>query len=116
MQPKLPNIEVSRFNGNIRDFVEFKNLLENLIHTNEAITNVQKLYYLKRFLSNKAAELIKDFSMIKAAYSEAWKALCERYDNKRQIIRTYLSDLFALQKLKSEIGMRKNCSIKWAEF
>lgn len=68
---------------------------------------MQKLYYLKKSVSEEAAELIRGFSLTEAAYSKAWKVLCEWYDSKRQIIHTYLNDLFELQRLKHESGLRK---------
>lgn len=39
-------------------------------------------------------------------YLEAWKRLTERYDNKRIIVNTHLSDLFSPQKRKCEIQFR----------
>lgn len=108
MQPKLPNIEVPGLNGNIiRDLMEFKNLFKNLIHTNETVRNVQKAVLFEEMFNLQAVQLMKDFSVTEVPYSEAWKVLCERYNNEFQIIRTYLSDLFALQKLKSEIDVKK---------
>lgn len=81
-------------------------MFENLVHHNEEISGVQKLYYLKKVLTGVAAEYPEDLSISEQSYQEAWKNLCNWYENKRAIIREYLGDLFALPKLKSENGLR----------
>lgn len=103
---KLPKNDLPKFYGNYRNVIEFRNLFENLVHNNFALSNVQKLYLLKTSLVNKAAEIIKDFPISEAAYIEAWTTFTNRYDNKRKIITALLTDFFSLQKIKSEKEIR----------
>ena len=104
---RLPKIEAPTFSGDIRDWNDFQNLYKNLVHENPAFSNVQRLYYLKNAMKNDASNLIKDFAITDANYTEAWNTLTIRYGNKRAVIKAHFRDLFALSKIKHEREIRK---------
>lgn len=79
-------------------------MFKNLVLDCKELSKVQKLYYLKNALIGKASELLADTAISETAYQEAWMNLCERYHNKRAIIRACLSDFFEIQKLKKNQG------------
>ena len=85
VQPKLKDIEVPKFRGDVMKFQNFKALFENLIHNREDLSNVQKLHYLKEALSGDALEIIINFELCDSAYPEAWKCLLDRFDGKKII-------------------------------
>jgi hypothetical protein len=68
---KMQRIEIPKFNGDIRNFMDFKMLFKNLVHENPEYSNVQKLFYLKSSLIDKAQELIKDFGISESSFVEA---------------------------------------------
>lgn len=101
-QPKLERIVVPSFDGNILNFRNFKGLFENLVHNNEDLSNVQKLYYLKQALVGDAKDFVRDFKLDDRAYSEAWAHLLSRFDNKRAVVKTLFRDLYNLEPIKAE--------------
>lgn len=56
----------------ILNFRNFKVLFENLVHKNEKLTNVQKLYYFKQVLIRTAKDMVRDFVLEDNAYEEGW--------------------------------------------
>lgn len=40
----LKVIDILKFNSDIRKFIEFRGLFENMMHSNSSLSNVQKLY------------------------------------------------------------------------
>src|SRR6266576_5779756 len=106
-QAKLPKIEIPKFSGDHRAFLDFKQLFDNIIVQNESLNSVQRLYYLKQALEGEPAPLIANFKLNESPFPEAWKTIVTRYENKRYIINAHLRDLFATQRIKSDKGIRK---------
>lgn len=104
---KLKPIEPPKFDGDPRKFLEFKELFTCMIHENENLPTVRKMYYLKEAVIGEAAVLLRDFGVSESAYNQAWARLTEWYENKRAIIRTYFRDLFAVKKIKDKHGIRQ---------
>ncbi len=101
-QPKLEKIAVPTFDGDILNFQNFKGLFENLVHNNEELSNVQKLYYLKQALIGETKNFIRDFKLDDRSYSEAWSHLLSRFDNKRAVVKTLFRNLYNLEPIKSD--------------
>lgn len=72
---RLKPLEVPKFVGNPRRFIEFKELFENLIHNNGELANVQKMHRLKEALNGDAAETARAFRLQERAYPKAWAYL-----------------------------------------
>ncbi len=104
--PRLPKISIPDFSGDIREFQNWKNLFVNLVHDNPDISTIQKLYYLKSVLKGDASALIRDLELSERSYAETWKHILDRFENRRVVIRTYFSDLLAIQPIKSEHEIR----------
>lgn len=64
------------------------------IHTSNALSNVQKYYYLKVSLSDNAAQVIASLDFSADNYSVAWGLLCDRYNNTRLLIQNHLKVIF----------------------
>jgi len=99
---KLQKIAVPKFNGNHRKWLDFKGLFNNLVHDNPDLKPVQKLYYLKGVMVDRAGEMIQHFPILDANYIEAWNTLCTRFDNQRGLIKKLFHDLYSIKKIKSE--------------
>src|SRR6266576_2340911 len=52
-QAKLPKIEIPKFSGDHRAFLDFKQLFDNIIVQNESLNSVQCLYYLNQALEGE---------------------------------------------------------------
>lgn len=105
-QPKLEKIAVLSFDGNILNFQNFKGLFENLVHNNDELSNVQKLYYLKQALIGEVKDFIRDFKLNDKAYSEAWSHFIVRFENKRAVFKMLFRSLYNLEPIKNENQIR----------
>jgi hypothetical protein len=105
---KLPQIQISKFDGAYFRWLEFRDTFENLIHKNDRIKPIHKFHYLISYLEGDAARIISNLEVSSDNYAEAWKLLGDRYDNKRLLINHHLSSLFKIeaQTRESERSLR----------
>lgn len=99
---KLPQIQVSKFDGSYFRWLEFRDTFLSLVHKNDRIADIHKFHYLLSYLEGDAARIISNLEVSSSNYKEAWKLLCERYDNKRILINHHLDSLFNVQTLTRE--------------
>ena len=57
--PRLPRIDLPKFDGTFSDWLSFRDLFTSLILSNENISAVEKLQYLKSSLVGSASQLLK---------------------------------------------------------
>lgn len=57
---------------------------------------------MKSYLKREAEFLIRNLSTTDKNFDRAWKTLTDYFKNKRLLVRSYISQFTALQKLKSE--------------
>lgn len=99
---KLPQIQIAKFDGAYFRWLEFRDTFENLIHNNERISSINKFHYLNSYLQGEAARIISNLEVSNSNYEEAWKLLCNRYNNKRILINHHLSSLLNIKHLPRE--------------
>lgn len=99
---RLPRIEVPKFNGDMNNWQEFRELFSTMIHENKKISDVQKIQYLKTHVIDSAAEVIKHFQVNANNYLTAWTLLNKRYNNKKLLINNNLKRLFSQRYIKEE--------------
>lgn len=98
----LPQIQLQTFDGNLDDWLSFRDLYISLIHTRTDLPDVEKLYYLKASLLGEAKALIDPISITAANYTIAWEALIKRYDSSKLLKRRQVNSLFTLPRLTDE--------------
>ncbi|XP_046145806.1 uncharacterized protein LOC123989172 [Osmia bicornis bicornis] len=91
---KLPRIELPKFSGDYTEWENFRDLFHALVGSNESLSDVQKLHYLKASLTGAASLLLKNVSTSAANYEAAWRLLTDRYANERALINAHLKMLF----------------------
>ena len=94
---KLPQIQISKFDGAYFRWLEFRDTFESLIHKNERISPIHKFHYLISYLEGDAARIISNLEVSAANYKDAWKLLGDRYNNKRLLVNHHLNSLFSIQ-------------------
>lgn len=99
---KLPQIQISKFDGTYFRWLEFHDTFESLIHNNSHISPVHKFHYLVSYLEGEAARIISNLEISASNYKEAWQLLCARYNNKRLLTNHHLNSLFNIQPLSRE--------------
>ncbi|XP_059047190.1 uncharacterized protein LOC131842634 [Achroia grisella] len=75
---KLPQIQISKYDGSYLRWLEFRDSYESLIHNNSRISPIHKFHYLTSYLEGDAARIISNLEVSSANYSEAWKIICDR--------------------------------------
>ncbi|XP_039763051.1 uncharacterized protein LOC120635903 [Pararge aegeria] len=99
---KLPLIQVPRFDGSASRWMQFKEMFSSLINENSNILPIYKFHYLVSYLEGDAARVVSNLEVCALNYNKAWSLLCERYDNKRQLINSHLNALFNIEPLARE--------------
>lgn len=99
---RLPTINLPTFDGEFTLWREFYDAFNAIIHTNQDITDVQKLTYLKATLKGEPAGLLRSFETTNQNYDIAWTLLQKRYDNKRRIINNHVQALLDISQMSRE--------------
>lgn len=97
---KLPEINIPPFLGEISEFPAFFEMFDTLIAQNAALSNVQKLIYLKSYLKQEPLNLINNLALISDNFEVAVNILKQRYENKFLIINSHLKNLIELPSLQ----------------
>ncbi|XP_054720795.1 uncharacterized protein LOC129230420 [Uloborus diversus] len=95
---RLPEISLPKFNGKYEEWFLFKEQFNSIINSNSSLSDSQKLYYLKSSLIGRA----KEIETIDDTYQSLWKALTERFENKRLIVNSHIQELLNIQKITHE--------------
>lgn len=108
-QLKLPSIKLPTFNGNYTEWIEFRDAFNSMIHDNNAISNIDKFYYLRSSLGGEASKVIESLKPSNANYDVAWQLLLERFENTRLIIYNHIAAIFDQRPVREEshIDLRK---------
>jgi len=98
----LPRIKLPSFSGDYPSWRPFYDLFASLIRDNPALTNVEKMHYLKTCVNGEAAQLVSNLSISGDNFSIAWNLLVLRYENKRFLIAAQLDRITNLKPLKTK--------------
>ena len=101
---RLPRIAVPPFSDDRREWKSFKDLFRSIIHQDESLINVEKLYYLKTLVRREGKRALDSLATTDGNYATAWAALEARYDNARLLVPDHISALLRIPRLKGESG------------
>ncbi|KAI5639503.1 hypothetical protein NE865_08003 [Phthorimaea operculella] len=93
---KLPSVVIPKFSGQYSEYHNFINLFTAMIHKDNTLYPVQKLYYLKGFLSEEPHSLVSNLPLEDDSYEKALELLKDRYDNKAKIIQEHIYTILDL--------------------
>ncbi len=99
---RLPAMELPTFDGSLEDWRPFKDLFQATVGASVHLSGAQKLQYLKSSLKQKAADQISTLPTTDANYVEAWKILCDKYENTREIVQSLIRKILDYRVVKSE--------------
>lgn len=99
---QLPRIHLPAFSGNYEEWITFKDLFISMVHNNSALSDVQKLHYLKSSVTGEAESLLKHIQVTNNNYIQAWEVLSTRYGHKRLIVNATLKRLFNIRKISTQ--------------
>ncbi|KAF2883715.1 hypothetical protein ILUMI_22465 [Ignelater luminosus] len=104
---KLPTINLSNFNGNPKEWLNFRDFFINFIHENEP---PHKLHYLRASLTGKVAETIKSLAISSANYQIAWDSVNDRFNNSRILVHNHIKALFNTEVIAKESSAKPRSS------
>ncbi|XP_058839042.1 uncharacterized protein LOC131694586 [Topomyia yanbarensis] len=99
---RLPQIKLQSFNGDIDEWLSFRDLFTSLIHWKSDLPEVEKFHYLKGCLQGEPKSLIDPLQITKANYLIAWDMLLKRYNNSKLLKKRQVESLFKLPSLSKE--------------
>ncbi|XP_022827331.1 uncharacterized protein LOC111357037 isoform X2 [Spodoptera litura] len=99
---RLPKIDLPKYSGSYRDWLEFSDTFVSIVHNNANLDKINKLHYLRASLKGSASLVIDNLDFNSENYDTAWKLLCDRYDNKRLLVNNHVQALFNVQSIDRE--------------
>ena len=99
---KLPQISLPTFNGNLENWLSFKDSFNSLIHERTDLSDTDKLTYSKLSLKDEALNKIKNLPTVNDNYLRAWEVLSKAYDSSRLIRSRHISLILNLPKQTGE--------------
>ena len=101
--PRLPRIDLPKFDGTFSDWLSFRDMFTSLILSNENISAVEKLQYLRTSLVGSASQLLRNTAVTSDNFQRAWESITTFYENKRLLVDSTLQSLFSLKKLRNPL-------------
>ncbi|XP_054746751.1 uncharacterized protein LOC129251377 [Anastrepha obliqua] len=95
---RLPKMELPTFSGDSTEWIGFFDAFSSLVDNNSALSDGQKLHYLRSCLKNDALKIISGFKICDANYVEAWGLLTSRYKVIRVIVESHLRALAEIKR------------------
>ena len=75
---KLPELKISKFDGDVTNWQTFREQFESAVHLNDTLDNIDKFDYLLQYLWENAKSAIKGLSLTSANYIETIYLLKQR--------------------------------------
>ncbi|XP_055678908.1 uncharacterized protein LOC129787390 [Lutzomyia longipalpis] len=98
--PKLPQLELPKFNGEYSNWQCFKDAFESTIHKRTDLTSSQKLQYLKLSLTDDAAKFAQHVKVTDENYQALWDGLQGQFGKKTHIVHDCIDKFLAQPKMK----------------
>ncbi|XP_062714170.1 uncharacterized protein LOC134290953 [Aedes albopictus] len=99
---RLPQIKLQTFNGEIDEWLSFRDLFTSLIHWKTDLPDVEKFHYLKGCLQGEPKTMIDSLQITAANYHVAWGMLTKRYNNSKVLKKRQIQSLLKLPALPKE--------------
>lgn len=82
----LPKITLQKFSGEYQVWPAFRDLFLSIIDRKQDISAIEKLYYLKSYVTDEADRYICNYALTLDNYQRTWKALYDHYGNNNNIL------------------------------
>ncbi|XP_053968799.1 uncharacterized protein LOC128870226 [Anastrepha ludens] len=99
---RLPKMELPKFSGDSTEWIGFFDAFSALVDCNAALSNGQKLHYLRSCLRGDALKIISGFKICDVNYEEAWDLLKSRYKVMRVIVEGHFRAMANVKRAASD--------------
>ena len=93
---RLPKLQLPHFKGNVTKWNSFWDSFKSSVHSNEAISTIDKYNYLNSLLEGPAARAIQGLALTEANYESAIQLLQARFGKPQQVISAHMDELLRL--------------------
>lgn len=98
---KLPHLDIPIFSGkDYTKYTSFIDLFTAVIDNNSSLSDVQKLFYLRKFLTEDALAVIVNLPLVNQSYREALVLLKKRFDNRARLISNHINVILELPSMQ----------------
>jgi hypothetical protein len=101
IRPKLPELTLNTFEGDITTWNSFWDAHESAVHNNSALSNIDKFTYLKSLVARSARDAIEGLPLTASNYEEAIGILQKQFGNKQLIISRHMDILLSIESVSS---------------
>lgn len=98
----LPKIQLNKFNGNLSNWLEFRDTYISLIHNNSELNTIDKFHYLRSSVEGAPLVMVKSVKFCQDNYNTAWEILCNRFNDKKRLISSHVKSLFNVFSVQKE--------------
>ena len=100
---RLPKLTLPIFEGDPLLWQTFWDSFESAVHSNNVLSEVQKLNYLRAHLGGEASRAIAGFPLTSANYCQSVDLLKDRFGQPQRIVNAHMHALMNLPNPKNEI-------------
>lgn len=97
----LDRFKPQKFYGVYAKWSEWKSSFDSMVH-NTALNDTKKIYMLKQCLAGQAERILSGWQVIGENYADAYKTVCEIYENRYRIVMAHLDELHSIPKTETE--------------
>ncbi|CAG5020165.1 unnamed protein product [Parnassius apollo] len=95
-EKSTPQMDIPTFTGNYHQWVSFKDLFCEAVHTNRTLSNAQKMQFLKSKLRGEPEKMVQHLHISSDNYQVCWDLLNHRYNNNKLIFGSHINILLNL--------------------
>lgn len=99
---KLPKLEPPKFSGSYSEWTDFKNEFTTMIIQETDLNDIDRFRFLRSCLNGNAKLILSKMEASKENFQSAWKALCNRYENKALILQSHIMEIMQIDTLQRE--------------
>ena len=103
---RLPKLALRKLDGDLTKWVRFWDSFESSIHSNRALSDIDKFNYLNSLLKLTAAESVAGLMLTSANYAEAIATLKRRFGNTQLIVSRHMDALLGLSAVASHNNLK----------
>lgn len=106
---KLPVVNIHSFSGNLQEYKSFIDLFTALITKNSKLSESEKLYYLRSYLTGEALQIVNKLPVTNDNFEIALELLDKRFNNKKQIVNSHIHQLFNVPSIDkcNQVNLRR---------
>jgi transposase InsO family protein len=103
---KYPAIAMPEFDGNLDNWIGFRDRFDSLVNKNIQLSDIDRFNYLLASVKLPAGQtsVLKNFPLSEVNYQAAWKALCDRYDDRQKLKSHQFNAMLSMKKMTAETG------------